>query len=283
MTARVAGGTGTMKGRTVLITGATDGIGKATAAALAALGAKVIVHGRKSDRCEEVRRGILKTDPGAQVDIEVADFSSLEEVRGLAGRIKARSPALHVLINNAGVYMTRRVLTVDGVEMTFAVNHLAPFLLTLLLLDLLRQSAPARVITLSSIAHTRGVLDLGNLREEKKFDGYTAYAMSKLANILFTVELAGRLNGSGVTANCLHPGVIQTKLLSEGFPSLDGGTTANGAATSVFLASAPDVAAVSGKYFVNGKEQRSSGDSTDPRLRKELWRVSEQLSGTILP
>jgi len=272
-----------LEGRTMLITGASDGIGKETASVLAGRGARVILHGRNADRCEVARRGILKSHPDATVDIEVADFSSLDQVRGLARRVNRAYPELHVLINNAGVYMTRRVVTTDGLETTFAVNHLAHFVLTLLLLDLLRRSAPARIITVSSIAHTRGIIDPANLQGEKTFDAYNAYAMSKLANVLFTMELASRLNGSGVTANCLHPGVIQTKLLSDGFPSLDGGSTADGAATPVHLAVSPDVAGTTGKYFVNRKEQRPSGDSTSPRLRKELWKISEQLSGTLLP
>jgi NAD(P)-dependent dehydrogenase (short-subunit alcohol dehydrogenase family) len=275
--------TTSMQGRTVLITGATDGIGRETARALARQGAALIIHGRNADRCEAVRREILRDHPRASVEIEAADLSSLAEVRSLAGRIRARFPSLHVLMNNAGVYMTHRTLSADGVEMTFAVNHLSHFLLTLLLLDVLKRSAPARVITVSSIAHTRGILDLAHLAGEKKFDAYGAYAMSKLANILFTVELAGRLNGAGVTVNCLHPGVIRTKLLHEGFPSMEGGALADGALTPVFLATAPAVAGISGKYFVNGKEQRSSGDSTDPRIRRELWKLSEQLTGITFP
>lgn len=283
MTSRVTGGVGTMEGRTVLVTGATDGIGKETAAVLAGRGARVIVHGKDPGRCESARQGIVRLHPGARVDIEVADFASLAEVRALAGRMRERYPALHVLINNAGVYMTQRTVSADGVETTFAVNHLAHFLLSLLLLDLLRRSSPARIVTVSSIAHTRGSPVFSDLRGEGKYDAYSAYALSKLANILFTVELAGRMNGSGVTANCLHPGVIGTKLLHAGFPAIEGATTADGAAMPVYLAAAPEVAGVSGKYFVNGKEQRSSGDSTDPRLRRELWKISEQLSGVAYP
>jgi retinol dehydrogenase 14 len=275
--------TTTIDGRTVLITGATDGIGKETAKALARQGAVLVLHGRNPERCAAVRRDILADYPRARVETESADFSSLADVRAMAGRITARFAALHVLINNAGVYMTRRALSTDGIETTFAVNHCSHFLLTLLLLDMLKRSAPARIITLSSIAHTRGTLDLAHLEGETKFDGYTAYAMSKLANILFTVELASRLNGAGVTANCLHPGLIGTKLLHEGFPTMEGGPVASGALTPVYLAGSAAVAGISGKYFVNSKEQRSSGDSTDPRIRRELWKLSERLTGVHFP
>lgn len=268
-----------MEGRIVLITGATDGIGRETAAVLAGLGATVIVHGRTADRCAAAREQILRRHPHARVETEAADLAAQEEVRALAGRIIARFPALHVLINNAGVYMRRRVLSPEGIEMTFAVNHLAPFLLTTLLLDLLRRSAPARIITVSSIAHTRAKPDFSDPGAERRYDAYDAYALSKLANILFTVELAARLNGSRVTSNCLHPGVVATKLLRAGFPGVEGSALAEGAATAVHLASAPETAGVTGRYFVNSREQRSSGDSTDPRFRRELWAVSERLTG----
>ncbi len=268
---------------TVLITGATDGIGKETATALARMGATVILHGRSPERCEAARRQVLAAVPHARLETAAADLSSFAAVRTMAREILDRIPALQVLVNNAGVYMTRRTLSADGIEMTFAVNHLSHFLLTGLLLDLLRTSGPARIITVSSIAHTRGTIDPAFLAGEKPFDGYAAYALSKLANILFTVELAGRLNGAGVTANCLHPGVIGTKLLQTGFPAVEGGAASDGAATPVYLATSPDVAGISGKYFVRNKEQRSSGDSTDPRIRRELWAMSERLTGLRFP
>ncbi len=211
-----------MKDRVVLVTGSTDGIGRETALELARLGAEVIVHGRSAEKASAVADAIRRDTGNASVAFLSADLSDLEQVRAMAAALQSRWSVLHVLINNAGTYMNHRVLTPAGLEVTFTVNHLAPFLLTTLLLDLLKKSAPSRVINVSSVAHQRGGLDFANLQGEKHYEAYSAYSVSKLANILFTYELAERLNGTGVTANCLHPGVITTKLLQKGFGSTGG-------------------------------------------------------------
>ena len=267
-----------MSGKTVLVTGATDGIGRETALALARLGWSVVVHGRDAGRTAKAVKEIGDEAPGARVDSVVADFASLEAVRGMAGEVRTRFPDLDVLVNNAGLYMKSRHLSHDGHEMTFAVNHLAPFLLTNLLLDLLRRNTPARIVNVSSVAHMRARPDLDDLRADRRFDDYNAYAVSKLANVLFTYELAERLRGTGVTANVLHPGVIPTKLLRTGFGGMSGLTLREGAATSVYLAASPEVEGVSGRYFTACREASSSALSRDPELRRELWRISEILA-----
>ena len=268
-----------MKGKTVFITGSTDGIGKATALELARMGATVILHGRNPGRCHIVLAEVQRASKNVAPGCFAADLSSMKEVRKLAEDVRGSYERLDVLINNAGVFMTQRRLTEDGFETTFAVNHLAPFLLTHLLLDLLASSAPARIINISSVAHQRAHLDLDNLQGEKKFTGYGAYALSKLANILFTYELAERLQGTGVTVNSLHPGVINTKLLREGFGGMSGAPLKEGAATAVYLASAADVGATTGRYFVKKKEEVSSPVTHDGALRKTFWTVSERLCG----
>ena len=265
-----------MNQKTMLITGATDGIGKATAQALAMQGHTVILHGRNAARGQAAVDELKKAAGHDRVDFMAADLSSLREVRQLAAAVQAKYAQLHVLINNAGVFMNERQLTEDGFEMTFAVNHLAPFLLTQQLLPLLRQSAPARIITVSSVAHQRGRINFDDLQSERAFNGYRAYAHSKLANVLFTFELAARLAGAGVTANCLHPGVIGTKLLQTGF-GIGGATPAEGARTSVYLASAPEVETVTGAYFDDLRAVHSAPQTHDETTRRRLWEISEQL------
>ena len=267
-----------MKDKIVLITGSTDGIGRQAAVELAALGGTILIHGRDADRGKSAVEEIQTATGNQNVDLFIADLSSQRQVRRFAAEVSDRYHNLHVLINNAGVFMNDRQLTEDGVEMTFAVNYLAPFLLTNLLLDLLKQSAPSRVITVSSVAHTRGKLDFENLQAEKSFGGYSAYALSKLANVLFTFELAERLRGTNVTSNCLHPGVIDTKLLRTGF-TMAGGSTADGAETLIYLATSPDVEGTTGKYFQDKAEAPSSPTTLDATLRKNLWEKSEALTG----
>jgi len=184
-----------------------------------------------------------------------------------------------VLINNAGVYETRHRTSEDGFEMTFAVNHLAPFLLTYLLLDLLKKAAPSRIINVSSIAHASS-MDFENLQGEKHYGGYEAYALSKLCNILFTYKLARLLEGSGVTANCLHPGTISTKLLKAGW-GVGGSPVTQGSVTSAYLATAPELEGVTGKYFMDKKQKESSRISYDQKIQKKLWLISEQLTGIV--
>ena len=267
-----------MNNEVVLITGSTDGIGRQAALELAALGATVLVHGRDEARGQNVVEEIRKATGNQNVELFIADFTSQQQVRRLASEVSRRYDKLHVLINNAGVFLNERKLTANGFETTFAVNHLAPFLLTNLLLDLLKRSAPARIITVSSVTHTQAKLDFTNLQSEKRFGGYSSYAVSKLANILFAYELAERLAGTGVTSNCLHPGVIGTKLLRASF-NMGGASTADGAETLMYLATSPDVKGTSGKYYQEKKETLSSPPTHDLQLRKKLWEVSEALTG----
>lgn len=267
-----------MKGRIVLVTGSTDGVGKETARQLAALGATVLVHGRDAQRCAATRDDICQTTGNPNVDCFVADLSSQQQVRQLAADVLARYDRLHVLLNNAGVILLRRQVTEDGLETSFAVNHLAPFLLTHLLLERLKQSAPARVVIVSSTAHYDGRIDFNNLQGERRYNGVVAYKAAKLGNVLFTLELADRLKGSGVTANCLHPGVVTTKLLDTGW-GWTGVSPAEGAALPVYLASSPEVETVTGQYFEQTTPYRASSQAYDVRLRQKLWEVSARLVG----
>jgi len=264
-----------LKSKIVLITGATDGIGKQTALELAQMGAQVIVHGRSEERCLKTVKDIRSRLPQAKLDWVCADLSSLEQVRGMASAVNTRFARLDVLINNAGVFEAQRRLSADGYEMTFAVNHLAHFLLTGLLLEKIKQCAPARIINVSSMAHA-AKMDFDNLQGEKDYSGYQAYALSKLANILFTFELAEGLLNSGVTVNCLHPGVIRTKLLHAGW-GMGGASLSEGAQTPVYLASAPEVADVTGKYFVNRRVALPAAVAQDAATRRRLWQISEAL------
>jgi NAD(P)-dependent dehydrogenase (short-subunit alcohol dehydrogenase family) len=271
-----------MKDRIVLITGSTDGIGKESARQLAALGATVLVHGRDVQRCAATRDEIRQATGNPDVDYFVADLSSQQQVRQLAADVLARYDRLHVLLNNAGVILLQRQVTEEGMEASFAVNHLAPFLLTHLLLDRLQQSAPARIVTVSSTAHSDGRIDFDNLQGERRYNGVTAYKAAKLGNVLFTLELAERLKGSGVTANCLHPGVVTTKLLDTGW-GWTGISVAQGAALSVYLASSPQVEDMTGQYFEQTTPYRASSQAYDVRLRRKFWQVSARLVGMAEP
>jgi NAD(P)-dependent dehydrogenase (short-subunit alcohol dehydrogenase family) len=276
-----------MSGKTVLITGGTSGIGRATAIGLAAMGARVGITGRDRDRAEEAAAAIARGSGDPAVDVFVADLSSQAEVRRLAGEVLAAYPRLDVLINNVGGYWDTRHVTVDGLERTFALNHLAPFLLTDLLLERLMENGHARVVTVASGAHKMGRIDFDDLQGERSWSGSRAYDQSKLANVLFTHELAGRLQGTGVTANALHPGVVRTSFGAEDpgmvqrllVPFVRGfmKTPAQGAATSIHLASAPDLDRVTGQYFADGKPKRSSKASYDGAAGARLWQVSADL------
>lgn len=261
-------------GRTIVVTGATDGIGKQTALELAKRGARVVVHGRTQEKAERVSQDIA-TASGATGRVEACagELGSLDEVRRLGVALAGRYPTIDVLINNAGVFMHERVLTVDGFESTFAINHLAPFLLTLTLLPSLRASAQGRVVNVSSMAHSRGRLDFDDLDGERRFEGYAAYATSKLANVLFSNELARKLGGTRVTSNALHPGVITTKLLMQGFGST-GASLERGAATSVKLAVEPSLAKTTGRYWSDEREVTPSVASRDVAAQARLWDVS---------
>jgi NAD(P)-dependent dehydrogenase (short-subunit alcohol dehydrogenase family) len=264
--------------RIVLVTGATDGIGRQTALELLRQGARVLVHGRTESKAKAVCVALAKESQSSDLLPIAGDLGSMAKVRALAADIMARVDRLDVLLNNAGVFMHERKLTDDGFETTFAVNHLAPFLLTHLLLPHLQKSDGARIVTVSSIAHTRGQIDFTDLSSERYFHGYAAYAASKLANVLFAYEMGRRLAGTGITSNALHPGVIGTKLLRSGF-GMGGGTVAQGAATSVRLATDKALAGVTGKYFSDAHEAPSSKASHDRALQRRLYEVSAKLVG----
>lgn len=267
-----------MNEKVVLVTGSTDGIGKETALQLAKLGATVIIHGRNHLLGPQIKEEIITQSGNANVEYINADLSVKSKLHHLADFIKSNYGKLDVLIHNAGVFMKERVLNEDGLEMTFAVNHAAPFILTGLLLPCMRNSAHGRIITVSSIAHRNAHLNYTNLQGEQKFEGYSSYALSKLANIFFAFELAERLQGTGLTSNTLHPGVITTKLLKAGF-NVSGASLAEGAETSVYLASSHEVESVTGKYFIKSKVSDSSPITKDLNIRKEFWDISEKLTG----
>jgi NAD(P)-dependent dehydrogenase (short-subunit alcohol dehydrogenase family) len=267
-----------MKNKTVLVTGSTDGIGKETALQLARKGARVLVHGRSAERCQQAVNEIRSQSGNPAVEYVLADFSSLAQVRALAAEVQQRVERLDVLVNNAGVFFKERRLSEDGYELTFVINHLAPFLLSNLLLPLIQKSPSGRIVTVSSMLHTVGNLDLNDLHGEQDFSGRSAYALSKLGNILMTRELAQQLAGSGVTANCLHPGVIDTKLLRAGFTAY-GRSVESGAATSVYLASSPEVEGVSGFYFDDCQQVDAGKQAQDPELQKQFWQISKTLTG----
>ena len=282
---------GPMSGRTVLITGGTSGIGKATAVGLAGMGAHLAITGRNRERAHAAA-GEIAAAGGAHVDVFIADLSSQTEVRGMAAEALERLDRIDVLINNAGGYWNTRHLTADGFERTFALNHLAPFLLTDLLLDRLEQGRAGRVVMVSSNAHRQGRIDFDDLQGERSYSGSRAYNQSKLANILFTYELARRLAAfsvTTVTANALHPGVVST-----GFGAEDPGamqrlfvpvlrplmkSPVRGAATSIHLAADPGLEQVTGRFFVNSRPKMSSSRSYDKASAARLWRTSAELVG----
>jgi NAD(P)-dependent dehydrogenase (short-subunit alcohol dehydrogenase family) len=277
-----------MKPETILITGASAGIGFATAHGLAEMGFRVVMLCRHAERSEAARFQIVQETGNPDVHLVVADLASLADIRRAAAEILDRFDRLHVLINNAGVVLPRRELTADGFERTFAVNHLAYFLLTYLLLDRLRASAPARIVNVASNAHRRGRIDFDNLQGERRYAPYAIYAQSKLANVLFTRTLASRLEGSGVTANALHPGVVRTQIAGTGFHPLALAfrlfgafyrSPRQGAETSIYLAASPDVEGVSGAYFVRKKATRAAPAAYDDTVAERLWRVSAERVG----
>lgn len=270
--------------QTVLVTGANAGIGRATATELARRGARVLMACRDGGRGAEARAALMAEVPGARTELLVADLSSGAGVRLLAEQTLQHTDRLDVLVNNAGVFTRQYTPTAEGLETQLAVNHLAPFLLTNLLRDLLVKSAPARVVTVSSEAHKRGLIRFDDLQGEQSYSGMKAYSQSKLANLLFNRELARRFGGTGVTANALHPGVIATQLLFTGFapirllrPFLK--TPEAGARTSVFLAVAPAVERLTGLYFVDFEPARPSQAARDDGAARRLWRISAELSG----
>ena len=276
-----------MSGRICLVTGGTNGIGKATAQALAEMGATVVIVGRDVLKTSQVLEDIRSSSGSNRVDSLLADLSSPQEVRWLADKFKRKYSHLHVLINNAGGFFMRRQLRGNGIEMTFALNHLAGFLLTNLLLDALKASAPARIINVSSNAHASGKIEFDNLQGEREY-GPRAYDNSKLANILFTMELARRLEGTGVTANALHPGFVATGFAKNNgkliaalvslITPLVARSPAKGAETSVYLASSPSVEGITGKYFYDSHIIPPAPQATDMVVARKLWDVSAQMA-----
>ena len=278
-----------MIGKIVLITGGTGGIGRATAIGLAKSGARVGITGRDRGRAEQAADAIRRESNNGAVDVFVADLSSQSDVRRLARDVLAAYPRLDVLINNVGGFWAHRHETADGLEHTFALNHLAPFLLTNLLIDRLRACAPARIVTVSSGAQSVGRIDFDDLMGEQTYSGQRAYNQSKLANVMFTYELARRLDGSGVTANTLHPGVTRTAFGAEDGTRVMAPIIAalrpfmrspkRGAETSVFLASSPAAAGITGHFFENRKARPSQKASYDSVTTARLWEVSAALVG----
>ena len=276
-----------MKGKVVIVTGGTSGIGKVTAFGLARKGADLILVGHNDERlrtaCEEIRR----TTGNNAVQPMLCDLSSLEEVRRLAGEFMEKHDRLDVLVNNAGLILRNRKSTVDGYEYTFALDHLAPFLLTNLLLDELMRAAPSRVVTVSSGAHFRGRIHFDDLMLENEWTPDKAYSQAKLANVLFTYELARRLEGTGITANCLHPGTVRTNFGQDFRGAFRIGialfrlfmiSPEKGGRTSIYLASSPEVDGVSGKYFFKCRPSQSSQESYNLDEAKRLWEESERLT-----
>jgi NAD(P)-dependent dehydrogenase (short-subunit alcohol dehydrogenase family) len=280
-----------MEGKIVLITGGTSGIGRAAATALVATGAEVVVSGRNRERGEATVAEIRHASGSEKVSLMIADLAVQDEVRKLADDFKEQHDRLDVLVNNAGLIRSKRAETPDGIEMTLAVNHLAPFLLTNLLLDLLRESAPSRIITVSSEARRSARLDFDDLQSERRYRAFPVYGMTKKANILFTYELADRLAGTGVVANCLHPGGVNTGfgdddrspgiLLFRAFKPFMR-TPEQGAETVIYLASSPEAGEMSGRYLVDGREV-SSAEPRGGAAQRRLWEVSEELTRLEVP
>lgn len=277
-----------MQGKVCLVTGSTSGIGRVTAKALAAQGAHLIVVGRNQQKAQDTLQHIKTETGNDSVEFLLADFSDLEQVRQLVSTFKQRYTRLDVLVNNAGAFFNTRRVSSYAVEKTFLVNHLAPFLLTNLLLDLIRSSTPARIVNVSSEAHKYADMDLDDLEFKRGFSGMKAYGRSKLANIMFAYELARRLRGRDVTANAVHPGHIATNMWRTNFPiigpalkwvmSLFALSPEEGADNSIYLASSPEVEGVTGKYFVEREPAQSSPASYNEELAQRLWEISENLT-----
>ena len=277
-----------MKGRVCLVTGATNGIGRVTADALARLGADLVIHGRNPALTEKVAAEIRAKSGNSSVSHVVADFASLDQVRRMAAEVAGRHDRIHVLVNNAGTTTPKYRRTEDGFEWHFGVNHLAPFLLTNLLLDRVKAGAPARIVNVASAAHHRAKMDFDDLNLEKSYNTWMGYSISKLENILFSIELARRLEGSGVTANCLHPGGVATNIFGHAGALIKIATMIarpllispeKGAETQIYLATSPNVANISGKYFDKCQVATPTAEARNMESARRLWDVSAELTG----
>jgi NAD(P)-dependent dehydrogenase (short-subunit alcohol dehydrogenase family) len=277
-----------MQGKVCLVTGATSGIGLVTAQALAQQGATVLVAGRHAERGAATVRHLVQATGNSQVELLLADLSVQAQVRQLAAELQRRFARLDVLVNNAGALFMRRSQSLDGIEMTFALNHLGYFLLTSLLLDTLTASAPARIVNVSSHAHWNGAMDFADLQGQRRYGGWRAYCQSKLANLLFTYELARRLEGTGITVNAVHPGFVATGFgrnnrgvfgLGIRVAQLTALSPQQGAETLIYLAASPEVEGVTGKYFVQQRPVASSRASYDQAAAQRLWQLSAELTG----
>jgi NAD(P)-dependent dehydrogenase (short-subunit alcohol dehydrogenase family) len=278
-----------MKDKIVMVTGATAGIGKVTARELARQGAEVIVVGRSREKCETITNDIRTTTGNPNVTFRVADLSSQSDIRRLAADVQAQYQRLDVLVNNAGAVLTKRSESADGIEMTFALNHLNYFLLTHLLLPALHAAPSARIVNVASDAHMGGNLNFDDLEyKQRRYNAFAAYAQSKLANIMFTYELAHRLQGTTITANALHPGFVSTRFGANNggiftfiplLARIIGVNEDKGAETSIYLASSPDVEGVSGAYYSEGRLSKSKQISYDRAAQQRLWEISAQMTG----
>ncbi len=284
---------GTLSDKTILITGGTSGIGRVAATALARMGARVVIAGRDEGRNRATTEQIRRETGTERVAALQADFASLESVRALASTFLAQYPRLDVLLNNAGAVYFERKLSADGYELSFATNHLAPFLLTNLLLGQLKADAPARIVTVGSAAHIGQSLNFDDIMHEKQpYRPMRAYGESKLANIMFTYALARRLQGSNVTANALHPGFVATNFgknngtlgrVGMKLASAFAISEEQGAQTSIYLASSPEVTQISGEYFIKSKPANSTAYSHNVEAQERLWTLSEQMTGLATP
>ncbi len=275
------------KGKTAIVTGATSGIGRVTAIALAREGMKLVLPVRSMDKGKAFREELAENTGNKDVEVMHCDLASFDSIRQFAASFREKYDRLHLLVNNAGTWETRRKLSEDGIEMNFAVNHLAPFLLTNLLLDVVVASAPARIVNVSSTAHKQATMNFNDLEGEKSWSSMRSYAQGKLANIFFTRKLARELKGTGVTVNCLHPGVVETRLFDK-MPrlfrwlfSLFMISPEKGAQTSIYLATSPDVKDVTGEYFAKKKVAKPTSHARDMKAAEKLWEVSLEYVGPV--
>ncbi len=269
-----------MERKIILVTGATDGIGKQTALELAQMGHKVLVHGRTITKSEDAVQDIRKASGNEEAEAVQTDLTDFTQIKALANELKNKYQRLDVLLNNAGVFENEKVILPNGLERTFMVNHMASFVLTLELLDLLKGTPGARIVNVSSIAQS-GSIDFDNLNGEKYFDPYNAYAVSKLENVLFTYKLARLLKNEKITVNCLHPGVVSTKLLHAGW-GMGGVSVHAGAQNSIYAAVSPEMEDKTGLYLVNQKPAKSVAISYDKKVQDRLWEISKRLMERFL-